>query len=175
YALAWQHNETFASVPGLGAFVNLNKVSDDTYFADLADRIAITSQSTLPREGGVSYTRGPWAFLARLQSFPTLQHPTTPAVPPDRSDVTTPITSGDGGIVFERDASLFGQSFVQTLEPRAFYVYIPFRDQSKIPVFDSALDDFNFGQLFSENRYLGNDRIGDANQLTVAVSSRLID
>ena len=77
--------------------------------------------------------------------------------------------------MFERDAQAFGERFVQTLEPRAFYVYIPFRDQSKIPVFDSAQDDFNFGQLFSENRYLGNDRIGDANQLTVAVTSRIIN
>ena len=57
---------------------------------------------------------------------------------------------------------------MQTLEPRAFYVYIPFRNQNQLPVFDTALDDFNFSQLFSENRYVGNDRIGDANQLTLA-------
>jgi LPS-assembly protein len=95
--------------------------------------------------------------------------------PPSHIDVTTPIASLDGGVVFERDAEAFGERFVQTLEPRAFYVYIPFRDQNRIPVFDSALDDFNFGQLFTENRYLGNDRIGDANQLTLALSSRIIN
>jgi len=75
----------------------------------------------------------------------------------------------------ERDWSAFGQNFVQTLEPRAYYVYVPFKDQSKAPVFDTAIDDFNFAQLFSPNRYLGNDRIGDANQITVGLTSRLLD
>jgi LPS-assembly protein len=60
-------------------------------------------------------------------------------------------------------------------EPRAYYVYVPFKDQSKAPVFDTAIDDFNFAQLFSPNRYLGNDRIGDANQITVGLTSRLLD
>jgi hypothetical protein len=64
---------------------------------------------------------------------------------------------------------------VQTLEPRAFYVYVPYRNQSQAPTFDTAVDDFNFGQLFSVNRYLGNDRIGDANQLTLALTSRFLD
>ena len=54
-------------------------------------------------------------------------------------------------------------------------MHIPYRDQSKIPVFDSAIDDYSFRQLFSENRYLGNDRIGDANQLTLALTSRILD
>ena len=63
----------------------------------------------------------------------------------------------------------------QTLEPRAFYVYIPYRKQTNAPVFDTALDDFNFSQLFAENRYIGNDRIGDANQLTLALTSRFLD
>jgi LPS-assembly protein len=64
---------------------------------------------------------------------------------------------------------------VQTLEPRAFYVYIPHRKQNDLPVFDTALDDFNFSQLFAENRYIGNDRVGDANQLTLALTSRYLD
>ena len=63
---------------------------------------------------------------------------------------------------------------MQTLEPRAYYAYIPYKDQRTLPNFDSALDDFNFPQLFTENRYLGYDRIGDANQLTLAVSSRFL-
>ena len=86
-----------------------------------------------------------------------------------------PITSLDAGLVFERDWCAYGQSFVQTLEPRAYYVYVPYKDQSKAPVFDTAIDDYNFAQLFSPNRYLGNDRIGDANQITLALSSRLLD
>ena len=66
-------------------------------------------------------------------------------------------------------------SFVQTLEPRAMYTYIPFRNQNQLPVFDTVLDDFNFTQLFSENRFIGGDRVGDTNQLALAVTSRLLD
>jgi LPS-assembly protein len=64
---------------------------------------------------------------------------------------------------------------VQTLEPRAYYVYVPFTDQTKAPIFDTAIDDFNFAQLYSPNRYLGNDRIGDANQVTLGLTTRLLD
>jgi LPS-assembly protein len=86
-----------------------------------------------------------------------------------------PIFSVDGGFVMERATDWFGQSLIQTLEPRAYYVHIPRRDQRKIPVFDSGLSAFNYAQMFSENRYAGGDRIGDANELTLAVTSRLLD
>ncbi len=253
YGLSLKHNEAFSSVPGLGAYLNLQKVSDNTYFADLSDRLAITSQTNLPREGGLAYSRGPFGMLARMQTFQTLQDPNNPITPPyfrepqilgtlnpiewagldfagngeyvrfrqpaltnadrtvfyptvawtkrgnawfftartgihmtsynlDDPNATdkhlnrfVPISSLDSGLVFEREANFFSRDFVQTLEPRAYYVYIPFRDQTQIPAFDTAIDDFNFSQLFTENRYLGSDRIGDANQLTLAVTSRLLD
>jgi LPS-assembly protein len=88
---------------------------------------------------------------------------------------TVPIASLDAGVVFERDWRAFGQDFVQTLEPRAYYVRIPARKQTSIPNFDSAIADLSFAQLFSENRYTGSDRIGDANQVTLALTSRLIN
>jgi len=94
---------------------------------------------------------------------------------PSRQGYAIPISSVDAGLVFERDVKEFGITGIQTLEPRLFYVYVPFKNQSNAPVFDTAIDDFNFGQLFSVNRYLGNDRIGDANQLSVALTSRLLD
>jgi len=254
YAMSWKHNQQFA--PWLAGFVNLNKVSDDTYFADFADRVAITSQKTLPRDAGLVATTGPWSLLARVQGFQTLQDPNQPVTPPynrlpqilgtlsetdwmglswsgiteyadfrqgaltptgsrfvlsprvawdrrgaawfftaragvhyaqydlnqttpplaDRTpSFTVPITSLDGGLVFEREDRIFETNVVQTLEPRAFYVYIPYRNQSTAPVFDTALDDFNFSSLFTENRYIGNDRVGDANQLTLALTSRILD
>jgi LPS-assembly protein len=86
-----------------------------------------------------------------------------------------PIASIDGGLRFERNTSLFGNAFVQTLEPRAMLTYIPYRDQSQTPVFDTALADFNGLQLFSENRYVGQDRIGDTQQLALGVTSRFYD
>ena len=86
-----------------------------------------------------------------------------------------PITSIDGGLRFERISSIFGNAFVQTLEPRAMLTYIPYRDQSQTPVFDTALADFNYLQLFSENRYTGRDRVGDTQQLSIGVTSRWLD
>jgi LPS-assembly protein len=88
---------------------------------------------------------------------------------------TLPIFSVDAGMTFEREVEGWGAAkSVQTLEPRLYYLNIPYKDQSNIPVFDSGLADFNFAQIFSENPYVGYDRIADANQLTAAVSSRLI-
>lgn len=88
---------------------------------------------------------------------------------------TLPIFSLDGGMTFERDMTLGKGEYVQTLEPRAFYVKIPYQDQSFLPVYDTSQAGFTFAQMFSENRFYGNDRVGDANMMTVALTSRLID
>lgn len=86
-----------------------------------------------------------------------------------------PTFSLDSTVVFEREGDWFGKSYIQTLEPRLYYVNIPYKDQSRIPLFDSGLSDFNFAQIFSENRYSGYDRINDANQLTAGLTTRLLD
>jgi LPS-assembly protein len=86
-----------------------------------------------------------------------------------------PIFSVDSGMVFERGLSIGGTDYVHTLEPRAYYVYIPYRNQDAIPVFDTVQSDFNFTQMFTENRFIGSDRIGDANQLTLAATSRFFN
>jgi len=86
-----------------------------------------------------------------------------------------PIYSLDSALTFERETKLWGRAFLQTLEPRLYYVYIPFRQQDQLPNFDTALADFNLAQIFTENQFTGGDRINDANQLTAAVTSRLID
>lgn len=254
YELTWTHTQQFE--PWLSGFVNLNRVSDDTYFADFADRIAITSQKTLPRDAGLQVNLAPVTFLARVQSFQTLQDPSAPVTPPynrlpqvlatlqdtdwlgltfsgsaeyarfsqpalaptgdrfvlyptvswsrqgpawfvtartgvqlrqytlDQKTPTLPdlhpsyaipVTSVDAGLYFERDLDVGGTPLTQTLEPRAYYVYVPYRRQDNAPVFDTALDDFNFSQLFSDNRYIGSDRVGDADQLTFALTSRFLD
>ncbi len=86
-----------------------------------------------------------------------------------------PTFSLDSGLVFERDASFFGRALRQTLEPRAFYVYTPYRDQSLLPNYDSAANDFNFATIYTENAFVGNDRISDNNLLTLGVTTRLLD
>lgn len=86
-----------------------------------------------------------------------------------------PTLSVDSGLVFEREASYFGRGFLQTLEPRAFYVNTPYRDQSLLPNYDSGANDFNFATIFTENAFAGNDRISDSHLLTLGLTTRLLD
>jgi LPS-assembly protein len=246
---------------GWSGALNLQGVSDDTYFTDLSTEIAFTSQVNLPREGRLARS-GTWAgsgtygFSALVQSWQTLQvDPQVPVTPPYRqvpkvvlhasrpdtwgtdfgfqgefvafdsdqpSQVTAnrtmvypslslpvqtaygyltpkvgfnytqytvdpntmsftnqsralPIATADSGLVFERPTTIGGYSLLQTLEPRLYYVYIPFRDQNSIPVFDSAQKDINLTSIYSENQFSGWDRINDANQVTAGIGSRLLN
>ncbi|HEY6282035.1 MAG TPA: LPS-assembly protein LptD, partial [Burkholderiales bacterium] len=108
---------------------------------------------------GVSYTH--YSFYQNSTTAPD-------------TDRVVPISSIETGLIFERDTSFFGQDFKQTLEPTVYYLNIPFRDQSQIPVFDSALADVNYSRIFTENVFSGGDRINNANQLTVGIRSRLL-
>jgi LPS-assembly protein len=241
---------------GFTGTVDLNGVSDGTYFTDLTKPGAIAPSSYLLRQGVLAYGSSWWGASIFAQRFQVLQDPSLPPIsalysrlpqvnlvanrydlplggvfnftgeavdfshptdvvgwrhtaypqlslpiqnsymqvtPKIGASVTrysvdprgtglpanvtrnVPIFSLDSSVAFERDADFFGHNVTQTLEPRLYYLYVPYRDQSNIHVFDTGLTDFNFAQIFSENRYSGGDRIGDANQLTAAVTSRLID
>lgn len=257
YALSMQHRQRLPH--GWLGILNLQKVSDSTYFTDLSTRINLTSQVLLPREGllargGTWGNTGVYGLTAHVQRWQVLQpdllapitpphnrlpqvtltaqnqdilrgdfdflgnyidfdHPTlvngrrvmaypafslplqtsyayvTPKVGmhlthymldrnttalPD-STRTLPTFTTQAGLIFERDASIGGGRYIQTLEPRLFYVYIPYRDQSRIPNFESGLLDINFASIFSENQFSGHDRINDANQVTLGASSRFIN
>ena len=88
-----------------------------------------------------------------------------------------PTISIDSGLIFEREASLFGNAAVQTLEPRLFYTRTPYKRQDSLlyPNFDSSEADFNYATVFRENRFVGSDRIGDSNQLTPALMTRYLE
>lgn len=251
FAATIQHSQRFGS--RLSGYLSISKVSDDDYFRDLSSRINITSQTTLPRDGMLTYNGGWWIATARAQRFQTLQDPSNPVIEPysrlpqftlnatrqyvagvdlalagefvkfhhptsvvgsrltaypsaswplilpgayltpklgvhatsyslERNPVGTPgamqrtlaIASLDGGLTFERDAAFLGERFRQTLEPRLYYLYVPYREQSRIPLFDTGLADFNYVQMFSENLFNGGDRIADANQITVAATTRIL-
>ena len=239
---------------GWTARVNAQKVSDDGYFRDLTTKIALTSQTNLPRDAAIAYDSDSWSASARALGYQTLQDPLGAPVPipytilpqlilnGTRPDVAgfdlqltgeasgfrhpvlvngerlifypsvsyplrrsygyitpkfgyhytryhlrenasgfdgesraLPIASLDAGLFFERPTTWGDRAFLQTLEPRLYYLNVPYRDQSRLPNFTTAESDFNFQQLFTENRFVGGDRIGDANQLTMALSSRLIE
>jgi LPS-assembly protein len=86
-----------------------------------------------------------------------------------------PTFSLDSGLVFERNSSLWGRDFVQTLEPRAFYVYTPYRNQSLLPNYDTGVADFNFASIYLENAFVGHDKISDNNLLTMGLTTRFLD
>ena len=122
-------------------------------------------QADIPKltVNGVQYVNGQVYNPSSLYFFPT------------SSNRVVPTFSLDSGLTFERDASYFGRAFRQTLEPRAYYVYTPYRNQSMLPNYDSAANDFSFATIYTENAFSGGDRISDTNALTLGVTSRLID
>ena len=255
FALTLRHDQRWDG--GWVGNLNIQKVSDNTYFTDLSTQIAATSQTILPRQGSLAnsgnwWNNGTWNASALVQRWQTLQTDlTNPLTPPynrsqlaltaakqnagpadfelyssatefthpllangrrvvaypsvnlplqnsfayvtpkvgmhftryDFNQTTTtapdqsrsvPIFSTEGGLVLERGSTLFGQNLLQTLEPKIYYVNIPTRSQNQIPNFDSAQQDINFATLYAENQFSGNDRINDANQVTVGVTSRLL-
>jgi len=113
----------------------------------------------------------PWGYLVPgLNGYYTAY--TNRSIGSDTS-VSTAIFSLDAGLNFANKT--LGSGWQQTLEPRLYYVYSPYVDQSGLPTFDTAKAEFNFDSLFRDNRFIGGDRVGDSNQLTLALSSRWLD
>jgi len=167
-----------APVAGLGSGFDWSAETDFTRFA--ADK-GLTRQP----DGSRAFARlqlsrpwlAPWGFITpKVQLHATSYQFDAPlANGATSASRVLPTFSLDSGLTFERDASYFGRSFTQTLEPRAFYVRTPFRDQSFLPNYDSGVNSFNFATVFTENAFVGNDRISDANLLTLGLTSRLLD
>ncbi|HUO44104.1 MAG TPA: LPS-assembly protein LptD [Burkholderiales bacterium] len=257
YGIFLTHNQSWGN--GWNGALNIQKVSDDTYFTDLSTQITATSTTLLPRQGTLSHSgawgsNGIWGFSALMQRWQTLQpDPLQPvAIPYDRAPQitfsasrqdfdlldfnldsnftdfthptlvngrrsvaypsislplqssfaylipkigvnythydldastttlaasqsrTVPIFSTESGLIFEREASFYGQTMTQSLEPKLYYVYIPARNQNTLPNFDSGIQDLNFATLFTENQFSGYDRINDANQITAGITSRFL-
>ncbi|MBD3610588.1 MAG: LPS assembly protein LptD, partial [Gammaproteobacteria bacterium] len=152
--------------------VNLIFTNEYNYFdSDERNIIGSRSDHTL----GLSY---PYTSTATFIT-PTIKWRTTQYSTEDKSASTTsdyerslPIFSLDSGLFLERQ--VFNNGYTQTLEPRLYYLNVPYRDQSAIPVFDTSERRLSFGQLFSDSRFNGADRIGDSQQLSIAVSSRFL-
>ena len=88
---------------------------------------------------------------------------------------SVPIASVDSGLYFDRNTNWFGTNYRQTLEPRAFYLYVPERNQEDIPVFDTSESTFSYSSLWRDNRFTGSDRVGDENKLSLGLTSRWIE
>ncbi len=141
--------------------------------------------STILRNGQRSFAAAqisrpwlkPWGFVIPKLQLHGTRYQLDTALTNGQSEVNRllPTFSLDTGLVYERDASFFGRGLRQTLEPRAFFVRTPYKDQSLLPSYDSGATDFNLTTVYSENPYVGQDRIADNNLVTLGVNSRLFD
>lgn len=152
-----------------GELANFTHTLDDPRFVETGARLDLAPQIRMPlRTAGVYLEpAAAWRYTAyKLQDV-------APESDATRS-LSAPIFSVDAGLSFERTTGSRDQR-LQTLEPRLMYVYVPYRNQDDLPVFDTTLADLNLVQLFRTNRYVGGDRLSDANQLSFGVTSRLLD
>lgn len=117
------------------------------------------------------------AYLTPKVSFQYSQYFLNSGDPgtPDSTARTLPFLSTDSGLFFEKDVKIADHGFLHTLEPRLFYLYVPYTNQRSIPLFDTAQYDFSYNSMFRENSFSGADRIQNANQVTAALTTRLID
>ena len=159
--------------------INLNLLTDFTYF-DRTGEAGVTVDVTGFRADlypSISYPiRTKAAFLAPKVGVRFTQYELDKQGPFGKSPSRTlPIVSVDSGVFLERDFNTRGGDFLHTLEPRLFYLYVPYEDQNDLPVFDSSVFNLDYNALFRENRFSGYDRIGDTNQVTLALGSRLLN
>ncbi len=140
-----------------------------------ADRTVIKGAMALPQIT-------PGYYITPKVSFQSNTYNATPYNPvgaPAAQGFTIPTFSLDSGLAFEREAAelkgFFGRDMLLTMEPRAFYVYTPFQSQAQTPLFDTADAGFGVTQIFSENTFIGNDRVADNNKLTGGLTSRMIE
>ncbi len=139
---------------------------------DAGSRVDVKPWISLPLEGDSWFLRPTAAWRhTSYQLDDGLARTLGGGSSPSRSQ---PIFSLDAGAYFDRDTRIKGRDYLQTIEPRLFYLKVPYSDQSNMPLFDTQPLTFSWGQLFRDNRYSGADRQADANQLTLAVSSRMI-
>jgi LPS-assembly protein len=118
---------------------------------------------------------GTFWFINPAVKFSHAQYDLDPNASGGANDVSNRnllISSVDTGLFFER---LLENGYQHTLEPRLYYLNVPFQDQSNTPLFDTSTPDFSVSQLFRDNRFIGGDRVGDTNQITVALTSRILD
>ena len=161
--------------------------ADTTRFEASYDRIPLASSAVRPvsRNGERSFVLAqvsrpwfrPWGFVTPKLQLHATRYQLDQALDTGARSANRvlPTLSLDSGLVYERETQWFGRGVTQTLEPRAFYVRTPFRDQSLLPVYDTGATDFNLSTIYSENAYVGHDRLVDNDALTLGVTSRFFD
>jgi len=139
---------------------------------DTGTRLDLTPRISVPLDRQAGYIRPSLAM--RFTSY-DLDRGEARADQDGTITRATPIASLDMGLYFDRFFTAFNRNLWQTFEPRLFYLYVPERNQDEIPLFDTGIAEPTLFQLFSEDRFLGADRVGDANQVTMGLTSRFIN
>jgi len=161
----WRSNKTYAGFQPIGL---LQYSSFDT------DAKRVTGER-IYAEAGVSYPMNwSWGFLRPTAKYRALSYDLDDplALPDDAPDAGSAVFSLDGGLIFERQTSLGGDAMTQTLEPRVFYLYSEYDEQNGQPDFDTAELTFSYNQLFRDTRFSGHDRLDDANQVALGLTTR---
>jgi LPS-assembly protein len=154
------------------------KVQMDTQYADFHHNILVNGQRMMLQPALSMPFESTAGFFTPKISVQSTQYELsnqTLAGQPSSINRTLPIASLDSGLAFEKTMDFAGSEYNNIIEPRLFYLYIPRKNQSDIPIFDTTAYDINFNSLFRENSYSGYDRLQDANQVTLAASSRYVD
>ena len=130
-------------------------------------RISSTPSVSFPMEASFGYLKP--KFMANLRHYDLDDAQTS------QKSLAVPTVSLDSGLYLDRPFELSGYSFIQTLEPRVFYTYTPYEDQTEIPMFDTSLNELNSTTIFQENQFSGQDRVMDTNAVTTALTTRILD
>ena len=130
-------------------------------------RISSTPSISFPMEASFGFLKP--KLIANLRHYDLDDASTS------KKSLAIPSLSLDSGLYLDRPFKLSGYNFTQTLEPRIFYTYTPYKDQSDIPYFDTSLNELNTSTIFQENQFSGQDRVMDSNAITTALATRIID
>ncbi|MEP6940018.1 MAG: LPS assembly protein LptD, partial [Rudaea sp.] len=169
---------TFNASKRIGGFdfgVDTEYVNFDRDYSITGQRVDIHPHIAYPIESAGWFVRPQLEFRYTgydLSNFFFANNAQLNHTSPSRS---LPILSVDSGLIFERDLKLFNTDLTQTLEPRLFYLYVPYRNQNDLPNFDTQLPSFDFPSLFRTNSFVGGDRQANANNLTLALTSRFLN
>jgi LPS-assembly protein len=142
-----------------------------------SESVRVTGERLYMEAGLTMPNRWAYGFLTPTVKYRSVSYELDdfPLIEDDSPDAGSVMASLDGGLIFERQTSLFSSKVTQTLEPRAYYLYSEYEEQSGQPDFDSAELTFSYDQLYRDTRFSGHDRIDDADQLSLGVTSRFMD
>ncbi len=159
----------------LTAGVNSEFVAFSKSDAVEGQRIDLFPYLSYPIETAAYFVRPQLGYRYTTYNLQNLQYANDPALIDHHPHTGTPVFSLDTGLVFERSLHFGDEAWTQTLEPRAYYLRVPYRDQTDLPVFDTQEIPFSFGELFRSNRFVGADRQMDANNLSLALTTRFLE